>query len=464
MNLLMKVWNHSLILIINLRKKKKKKENYFRFSVSAKNQQCRRYSAFPCEEKKFRFSPKHNNFQKTPSISPQSMMTEPVVDHSDKNIGGHSKKRMQAECVVVKMKKDESQMRFIFFYHIAEHKYFEWIVSFIIIINSITLGIFTNRNTQNQALETLFFFFYIEEVMIKLLAYDTKAFWTKFWNVFDFVIANVCIADMIAQNTGDGEGFSIARIFRMLRIARLVKLMNVFEPLQNLLVGIRKSLKPMSGAVFGLFFIFYMAGIFCTIYLGHDYLLWKDGNGTEKLIDAWFGTVLKSMHTLFQIMILEGWSMDICRPVCAIKPEAWLFFIPFICLTTFAFLNIITGIAVDSTMKACEQGLAKLKHQQQILPTLNHTLEKMDTDGDGELSLSELEKALNNQKLRQRFESLGVHPEDIRDLFHTFDLDRSGTVDYHEFIAEFLTLSATAKKKRHCSSSSEPSKFKNNYL
>jgi len=54
------------------------------------------------------------------------------------------------------------------------------------------------------------------------------------------------------------------------------------------------------------------------------------------------------MYTLFQIMTLESWSMGIVRPVMKEFPLAWLFFVPFILVTTFAILNLFIGIIVDA--------------------------------------------------------------------------------------------------------------------
>lgn len=54
------------------------------------------------------------------------------------------------------------------------------------------------------------------------------------------------------------------------------------------------------------------------------------------------------MYTLFQVMTLEGWSQEVVRPVMDVYPHAWLFFIPFIIITSFAVLNLFIGIIVDA--------------------------------------------------------------------------------------------------------------------
>jgi voltage-gated sodium channel len=51
---------------------------------------------------------------------------------------------------------------------------------------------------------------------------------------------------------------------------------------------------------------------------------------------------------LFQIMTLESWSMGIVRPVMQVYPQAWIFFVIFILITSFAVLNLFIGIIVDA--------------------------------------------------------------------------------------------------------------------
>jgi len=62
----------------------------------------------------------------------------------------------------------------------------------------------------------------------------------------------------------------------------------------------------------------------------------------------WFGSIGASMYSLFQIMTLESRSMGIVRPVMGQYPYAWLFFVPFIIVTSFAVLNLFIALIVNS--------------------------------------------------------------------------------------------------------------------
>ena len=66
----------------------------------------------------------------------------------------------------------------------------------------------------------------------------------------------------------------------------------------------------------------------------------------------WFGSLPQSGYTLFHIMTLESWSMVIVRPVMEVYPYAWAFFLPFILVTTFAVVNLLVGLIVNSMQAA----------------------------------------------------------------------------------------------------------------
>jgi|TARA_B100000902_G_scaffold390081_1_gene438389 voltage-gated sodium channel len=89
--------------------------------------------------------------------------------------------------------------------------------------------------------------------------------------------------------------------------------------------------------------IFYISSVLTTTFFGQSFY-------------EWFGTIGNSMYTLFQIMTLESWSMGIVRPVMKEYPLAWLFFVPFILVTTFAILNLFIGIIVDAMQQISNDG------------------------------------------------------------------------------------------------------------
>jgi voltage-gated sodium channel len=97
---------------------------------------------------------------------------------------------------------------------------------------------------------------------------------------------------------------------------------------------------PGMGSVFLLMaIIFYIGSVMATKLFGDSF-------------PEWFGTLGRSAYSLFQIMTLESWSMGVVRPVMEVYPYAWAFFVPFILVTTFAVVNLLVGLVVNSMQDA----------------------------------------------------------------------------------------------------------------
>jgi voltage-gated sodium channel len=105
--------------------------------------------------------------------------------------------------------------------------------------------------------------------------------------------------------------------------------------------------------------IFYIAAVMATQLYG-------------ETVPERFGTLAGAALTLFQVMTLEGWADAVLRPVMEIHPTAWLFFIPFILVTTFAIVNLLVGLVVNSMQEAAEaeKEVAESKFEAEVLKRL----------------------------------------------------------------------------------------------
>jgi len=124
-------------------------------------------------------------------------------------------------------------------------------------------------------------------------------------------------------------------VLRALRVLRILRLINKIESMRRVVGALLGSL-PGLGSVFGLVLIvFYVSGVIATNMYGAEF--------PER-----FGSLGMSLHTLFQVMTLEGWSEEIARPIMAIYPAAWIFFLIFIFISTFIVVNLFVAVIVDS--------------------------------------------------------------------------------------------------------------------
>ena len=200
----------------------------------------------------------------------------------------------------------------------------------LIILNAITLGMETSPTIMARVGDYLMAFdrfaltVFVIEIGAKLI-YRRLDFFRSGWNVFDFVVVGLALAPSAGQLT----------VLRSLRILRALRLLSVVPQMRKVVQALLTAI-PGIGSVFAIIFlIFYVGAVLSTKIFGASF-------------PEWFGTIGRSMFTLFQIMTLESWSMGIVRPVMESFPWAWLFFVIFILVTSFAVVNLFVGIIVDA--------------------------------------------------------------------------------------------------------------------
>ena len=98
-------------------------------------------------------------------------------------------------------------------------------------------------------------------------------------------------------------------------------------------------------------------------------------------------------------MTLESWSELFCRPLMEHSPRIWVFFIVFLTFTTFALLNIVTSIIVETTFSQVKRDDEDLKdkiekEREMFVNALKAIFLHGDSDDSGMLSLDEFKAAL----------------------------------------------------------------------
>lgn len=204
----------------------------------------------------------------------------------------------------------------------------------VILFNAIILGLETSDKVMAEAggaivfLDRLCLMVFVAEIGLKIVAQGI-GFVKRPWNIFDFVIVAISLVP-------SAQGLSVLRALRILRVLRLL---TVAPRLRRVVEGFLTAL-PGMGSVFMLMaLIFYIGAVMATKLFGEDF-------------PQWFGDLGNSAYSLFQVMTLESWSMGIVRPVMEVYPYAWAFFVPFIMVTTFAVVNLLVGLIVNSMQDA----------------------------------------------------------------------------------------------------------------
>ncbi|WP_282128423.1 ion transporter [Roseobacter litoralis] len=207
----------------------------------------------------------------------------------------------------------------------------------VIIFNALLLGMETSPEIMSVAgdliimLDKACLTFFVVEIFLKLVARGRR-FFKSGWNIFDVLIVGAALV----------PGSQTMSVLRALRILRVLRVISVAPSLRRVVEGFVTAL-PGMGSVFVLMaIIFYIGSVISTKLFAASF-------------PQWFGSLPQSGYTLFQIMTLESWSMGIVRPVMEVYPYAWMFFIPFIMMTTFAVVNLLVGLIVNSMQDAHQQ-------------------------------------------------------------------------------------------------------------
>jgi voltage-gated sodium channel len=214
-------------------------------------------------------------------------------------------------------------------------------ITAIIVLNAITLGLDTSERAVRYAgdllehIDRVILGVFVLELASKMVAWGPVGFFRRGWNVFDFIVVGIALVP-------SAGALSVLRALRILRVLRLV---SVVPAMRKVVQALLTAIPGVASIIALLFLVFYVFGVICTKLYGAAF-------------PQWFGTIGESMYSLFQIMTLESWSMGIVRPVMAEFPQAWLVFVPFILITSFAVLNLFIAVIVNAMQEQQATDLA----------------------------------------------------------------------------------------------------------
>jgi len=235
----------------------------------------------------------------------------------------------------------------------------------VILFNAVILGLETSATLMERwgtilvLLDRACLAIFVVEIALKLIAHGWR-FFTRAWNIFDFLIVGISLVPA-------SDGLSVLRALRILRLLRVI---SVSPRLRRVVEGFITALPGMGSVFILMALIFYIGAVMATKLYGEAF-------------PDWFGTIGQSAYSLFQVMTLESWSMGIVRPVMETFPNAWAFFVPFIMVTTFAVVNLLVGLIVNSMQEAsgAEESANRDAYRDEVLAKLaaiEARLERLD--------------------------------------------------------------------------------------
>lgn len=262
---------------------------------------------------------------------------------------------------------------------LVEDRRFQLFIIWVIVVNAGTLGLETSPAVTNSiggllhVADRIMLAIFVVELACRLYAYGWR-FFTDPWNVFDFLIVGVSLLPTSGP-------FSVLRALRILRALRLI---SAVPAMRRVVSGLLAAVPGMASIGALLALIIYVAAVMATKLFG-------------GIAPHFFGDLGTTLFTLFQTMTGEGWP-DVAREVMAAAPLAWIFFVIYILVSSFAVLNLFIAVIVSGMEKQVTDDLVEAEDR--------HAADQAASD---KLILEEL-RALRSEVAELRAERSAVEP------------------------------------------------------
>lgn len=218
---------------------------------------------------------------------------------------------------------------------VVEDKNFDYLIMFLICLDAVVFGLLTVDFQNMDLIRTLFLLdrmcmaIFIIEMLMKMYAYGPK-FFRSGWNVFDLTVITISSIPIASY-------LIVLRTFRLFRLLRYVNRFRQMKNIINILITILPNFFAMS-VVLGVFL--YVFAILAVGLFG------------EMFVE--FADLGSAMLSLIQSLTVDGWINDIIRPVMAVYPDSWIFFLAFAlvsCLIIVSFLLSVITVMVHREFK-----------------------------------------------------------------------------------------------------------------
>jgi len=234
------------------------------------------------------------------------------------------------------MEAQSLQARFV---RLRENKLFETFVIAVIIFSALLIGAKTYDVAPSTRrligfLDWGITLFFLMEILVRFAAEGSvRRFFSKGWNVFDFIIVTASLLPM--------QESDVALLGRLIRVFRVLRLISLIPELRVLIAAFLMALPRMGYVSLLMFIIFY-------IYAAAGSLFFEGINP-----DLW-SNISIAMLTLFRVATFEDWT-DVMYETMDTYPLSWIYYISFIFIVAFVFLNMMIGIVLETLQREHEK-------------------------------------------------------------------------------------------------------------
>ena len=247
---------------------------------------------------------------------------------------------------------------------LTESKQFQIFFIAIILLSGLVVGLDSYPSISTQygrilhVMDSIILWLFVFEILLKMVVLGGRFsdFFKDGWNTFDFIIVSACFLPF------DGQSIIVLRLLRVLRVVRLVGTVPELKLIVNTLLKSIPSMGYIAALLSILFYIYACLGTF--LFRAND--------------PIHFESLHLSLLSLFRVATLEDWTdimytaiygcqqygysgmEELCKNSEAFPFLGWLYFVSFVLLATFVFLNLIIGVIINNMEDLKEEEKYKL--------------------------------------------------------------------------------------------------------
>ncbi|CAJ1456857.1 unnamed protein product, partial [Effrenium voratum] len=343
------------------------------------------------------------------------------------------------------------------------------IMAAIIGLNAVFIGISSDHSDNSISwlvVDACFSFLFIVELAFKIGIHGCVQHFSGpgfVMNCGDFILITADLAQLILQLAFSGSSelldnappASIFRMVRLLKIARVLRLVNmdVFKDLLQMMQGMMGGMSTLLWAM-----IFFLLIVYVTALLFRELL----GRRDVPNVKEWFDSVPRAMYSTFRCSVGDCSTLS-GQPIFEfVQKEMGTVYSLIYCLFVFAvtigLFNVISAIFVETTMAAAqkmaqEKKIAKHGDEKLLAARVTRFITCILKYSDrGELKHARFSEAVNelfeievarsvidstikDPEAIQVLNDLDIHPQDRARLSDIFDPDNGGTVQLSDVAA-----------------------------
>lgn len=225
------------------------------------------------------------------------------------------------------------------FLSLRENRVFETFVIFVIVFSALLIGAKTyaipaSTLAMLHVLDWFITLFFLVEILVRMIAEGSlRAFFRKGWNVFDFIIVAASLVPI--------EDSEAALLGRLLRVFRVLRLVSIIPELRVLLNAFLRAIPRMGYVSLLMFVIFYIYAALGSMFF-------------QRINEDLWANISVSMLTLFRVATFEDWT-DVMYETMTVYPISWAYYLSFIFVVAFVFLNMMIGIVLETLQREHEE-------------------------------------------------------------------------------------------------------------